>query len=218
MKFRFIDSPKLSAKANMDFDKSLVENFDGTPIFRLYSWEENSFTIGRFQKLEEIQNIQKFGTNYARRMTGGGLLLHGFDVSYSLVIPITLLGNKSVKESYEYICSFILDFYKKIGLHVEYAKDIDISLSKSFFCQDGFEAYDMITQGKKIGGNAQRRTKELIFQHGSIPLRSDQREFSGHSLDEFGINLNEKEVKELLLKSFKEIFSIKLDNIQLKDF
>ncbi len=208
MKFRFIDSPKLSAKANMDFDKSLVENFDGTPIFRLYSWEKDSFTIGRFQKIEDISDIEKFGNNYAKRITGGGLLLHGYDISYSILLPINFLGLKNVKQSYEYICSFILNFYRKLGLHVEYAKDIDLNLSKSFFCQEGFEAYDMIYQGKKIGGNAQKRTKNLIFQHGSIPLSADKREFSGCSLEEFGIYLHETEAKELLKESFIETFDI----------
>jgi len=206
-KWRFIDSQKLNAQDNMDFDKSLVDNFDGTPIFRLYSWEKNSFTIGRFQKLDELKNIEQFGSNYAKRLTGGGLLLHGNDISYSIVIPIKLLGTKNVKESYEYICSFILNFYKKLGLHVEYAKDIDKELSKSFFCQEGFEAYDMICQGKKLGGNAQKRTKDLIFQHGSIPLKSDKRSFSGHALDEFDINLTEIKAKELLKQSFIETFS-----------
>lgn len=204
--FKFIDSPKLSPQANMDFDKSLVDNFDGTPIFRLYSWDENSFTIGRFQNIEDIHNITNYGTNYAKRMTGGGLLLHGFDISYSIVIPINIIKNKNVKESYEYICSFILNFYTKLGLHVKYAKDLNKELSKSFFCQEGFEAYDMICQGKKIGGNAQRRTKNLIFQHGSIPLKKDNREFSGYSLDEFGINLSEQEAKKLLKQSFIESF------------
>ncbi len=188
----------------MDLDKSLFDSFDGRPIFRLYSWEENSFTIGRFQKLEDEKT---YGTNYAKRMTGGGLLLHGFDISYTIIIPINLLGKKSVKESYEYLCSFLLDFYKNLGLHVEYAKDImPDSLSKSFFCQEGFEAYDMICQGKKIGGNAQRRTKNLIFQHGSIPIKNDSREFSGYSLKEFGINLSEDKIKELLKQSFVETF------------
>lgn len=207
-KWRFIDSPKLSAKANMDFDKSLLENFENDPVFRLYSWKENSFTIGRFQKPEEIEDTEIFGTNWAKRMTGGGLLLHGFDISYSIVIPVKLLGSRNVKESYEYLCSFLLDFYKKLGLHVEYAKDINLSLSKSFFCQVGYEAYDMICQGKKIGGNAQRRTKDLIFQHGSIPLRSDKRKFAGHSLEEFGIQLDEKEAKILLAQSFSKTFQI----------
>ena len=210
MSFKFIDSPKLSAKANMDFDKSLVENFDDTPIFRLYSWEKDSFTIGRFQKIEDISDIKKFGNNYAKRITGGGLLLHGYDISYSILLPINLLSSKNVKQSYEYICSFILNFYKKLGLHVEYAKDIDLNLSKSFFCQEGFEAYDMVCEGKKVGGNAQKRTKSLIFQHGSIPLKIDKREFSGCSLEEFGIYLHETEAKELLKQSFVETFGINL--------
>jgi lipoate-protein ligase A len=208
--FKFIDSPKFGAQANMDYDKSLVENFDGTSIFRLYSWEKDSFTIGRFQKIEDILDIKKFGNNYAKRITGGGLLLHGYDISYSILLPIDLLGSKNVKQSYEYICSFILNFYKKLGLHVEYAKDIDLNLSKSFFCQEGFEAYDMICQGKKVGGNAQKRTKNLIFQHGSIPLKIDKREFSGCSLEEFGIYLHETEAKELLKESFVETFGINL--------
>ena len=203
--WRFIDSPKLSAKANMDLDKSLLENFDGTAIFRLYSWEESSFTIGRFQKEE---NLGEFGTSHAKRMTGGGLLLHGFDISYTIIIPISLLSSKSVKESYEYICSFLLHFYKNLGLHVEYAKDImPDNLSKSFFCQEGFEAYDMICQGKKIGGNAQRRTKNLIFQHGSIPLRKDTREYAGHCLLDFDIIISEKEARKLLKESFIECFT-----------
>ncbi len=207
MQWRFIDSPKMSAKANMDFDKSLVENFDGTPIFRLYSWEKNSFTIGRFQQRKDIPNIEKFGTNYAKRMTGGGLLLHGCDVSYSIIMPTSLLGTKNVKESYEYICQFLLNFYKNIALHVEYAKDLDLALSKSSFCQEGFEPYDMICQGKKLGGHAQRRTKKLIFQHGSIPLKKDDRDFSGYSLEEFGISISEDEVKKLLKNSFSNIFN-----------
>lgn len=194
----------------MELDESLLESNE--PIFRLYTWKPDSFTIGRFQKLEDIENVERFGSNWAKRMTGGGLLLHGFDVSYTIIIPTKFLGEKSVKESYEYICSFLLHFYKKLGLHVEYAKDIiPESLSKSPFCQVGFEPYDMICQGKKLGGNAQKRTKDLIHQHGSIPLKKDSREYAGYSLEEFGINLSASQAKELLKASFIEIFgTIKL--------
>lgn len=212
--WRFIDTPALSAQENMNIDNSLLESDE--PVFRLYFWKENSFTIGRFQNIEDIKNINKFGSNWAKRMTGGGLLLHGFDVSYTIIIPTKLLGKKNVKESYEYLCSFIMNFYKKLGLHVEYAKDIiPDSLSKSFFCQEGFEAYDMICDGKKLGGNAQKRTKNLIHQHGSIPIRSDAREFAGHSLEEFGITLSEIEAKELLAQSFREVFDANLNKEEL---
>ncbi len=199
--WRFIDTPKLCAKENMKFDKSLLEQ--GEPSFRLYTWKENSFTLGRSQKQE---NIEKFGDDWARRETGGGLLLHGCDVSYSITLPIELLENKSVKKSYEYLCSFLLHFYKQLGLHVEYAKDINIELSKSFFCQKGFEPYDMICNGKKIGGNAQRRTRTTILQHGSIPLKKDTREYAGYSLEEFGVDLSPQRAKDLLRQSFIALF------------
>jgi lipoate-protein ligase A len=206
---RFIDSSNLSAKENMQIDELLVNNFEGSPTFRLYSWKKDSFSIGRFQKIEDIKNHHELGSNWAKRITGGGVLLHGCDISYSLVLPVSYFGNKSVKESYEFICSFILDFYKNLNLHVEFAKDTDVNLSKSPFCQVGFEPYDIIVNGRKIGGNAQRRTKELIFQHGSIPLKKDSRKFSGYSLDECGIILDEDEAKKLLKKSFQKFFNHK---------
>ena len=209
--WRFIDSPRLSAKENMAIDESLFLTCGDTPIFRLYEWEEDSFTIGRFQKIQEIKNPQIYGTNWAKRITGGGLLLHGFDISYAVILPIDQLGKKSVKESYEYICEFVLNFYKDLGFSPTWAKDILAdSLSKSFFCQEGFEPYDIIINGKKIGGNAQKRTKDFILQHGSIPLRKDDRQHSGTSLEEFGIKLDVREAKKMLARSFEKTFKILL--------
>ncbi len=206
-KCRFIDSPTLGATENMAIDKSLLSEID-LPIFRLYTWEENCFSIGRFQKIEDIENWQIYGKNWAKRVTGGGLLLHGFDVSYTIVVPVKSLGKKSVKESYEYNCEFIFNFYKNLGLNPKWAKDIlPNSLSHSSFCQEGFEPYDIIIDGKKIGGNAQKRTKELILQHGSIPLFKDSREKSGFSLEELGIGLSIKETKKLLKKSFYKTYN-----------
>jgi len=195
----------------MSIDESLVATFTHEPIFRLYTWEKNSFTLGRFQNIQELKHRDQYGTNHAKRPTGGGLLLHGCDVSYTIIMPIDLFGKRNVKESYEYLCSFLINFYSKLGLNVAYAKDImNIKTSKSFFCQEGFEDYDIVIDGKKIGGNAQKRTKELIHQHGSIPLRDDNREFAGHSLKEFGINLSEEEAKKLLKESFVETYQATL--------
>ncbi len=206
IKFKFIDSPKLSAMQNMDFDKSLLDTFDGTSIFRLYCWEKNSFSLGRFQDINSLGNLDRYGSSWAKRITGGGVLLHGNDISYSLVLPTHFFSSISVKESYEKICSFIFDFYLKLGFIVSYAKDLDIPLKKSPFCQVGFEPYDIIINGKKIGGNAQRRTKKLIFQHGSIPIFEDKREHSGVSLEELGIKINEYEAKKMLKESFTRVF------------
>ena len=174
-KFRFIISQNLSAKANSTIDSALFKAFkkDSLPVLRLYSWE-NSITFGVSQNPSDyVTLLQEYKNNFAKRITGGGVLFHGHDISYSLIIPASYIEDKGVKETYELICSFILAFYASLGLKASFAKDIkEIALSKSQFCQVGFEAYDIIINGQKIGGNAQKRAKNVIFQHGSIPLRT----------------------------------------------
>lgn len=211
--FRFLDMPYFSASQNMAIDEALMKNFqkDDLPIFRLYSWDSDAFTIGKFQDVNKIENFSEYGKNFTRRVTGGGLLLHGFDISYSLILPTTLLAKKSVKESYEFICQFLLELYIKLGFEPNFAKDtMNDSLSKSAFCQVGFEPYDIIIKDKKIGGNAQKRTRELIYQHGSIPLHVDSRKHSGVSLKELGVKLDIEKLKVLIQESFENAFETTL--------
>lgn len=193
-------------------DTELFEGFrlSNKPILRVYEWE-TSFTYGVSQNIDSIknlQNLQIFGENHAQRMTGGGILFHGNDISYSLVIPTAFVENLSVKESYELICSFLIEFYKALGLNPIYAKDIQtIELSKSKYCQEGFEPYDILIDGKKIGGNAQRRSKKSIFQHGSISIDNSV-ENMGHSLEDIGVKIGYKEAKALLVESFSKTFNV----------
>jgi len=210
--FALVTSGKLSAKENMLIDKELYDSFisSSLPIFRVYEWTE-SFTYGVSQNIDTIKNlnhIKSYNENYEQRMTGGGILFHGNDISYSLIIPTSLVKNLSVKESYELICGFLMEFYKSLGLKPIYAKDLEsIELSKSQYCQDGYEPYDILIDGKKVGGNAQRRSKDIIFQHGSISI--DNSTFSiGNSLKDLGIKISFEEAKELLIKSFKKIFNV----------
>jgi lipoyl(octanoyl) transferase len=221
--FRLILSNKNNAKMNMAIDESLSLSFEekDMPIFRLYSWEP-SFTLGSSQKITDYEYLKKeYNNNYAKRITGGGVLFHGHDLSYSLILPIHYLHTLNIKKSYEKICSFLLEFYKSIGLDALYVKDDDnIKLSKSQFCQVGFEAYDIIINGLKIGGNAQRRTKKFIFQHGSIPLKrivqNNQSEI-GNSLNDFDIKLSFPEAEKLVVKAFEKTFNIKFDISSLKE-
>ncbi len=217
--FRLLKSFNKSAKENMSIDKTLVKSFDikNKAVLRLYTWEK-SFTIGLSQELDEYKlKYSEYNNNCAKRMTGGGVLFHGHDVSYSLLFPSSVLGNKNVKESYEYICSFLLQFYKNLGLEAKWAKDDEnITLSKSSFCQVGYEAYDIIVNGVKIGGNAQKRSRNMIFQHGSIPIsKIENKEELGSSLFDLGIVLTYEETIDKLINAFKDTFEVKLQDSTL---
>jgi len=213
-KFRLILSKCLSAKENMRIDEELFNTFstNSLPILRIYSWEK-SFTIGISQKFENISSIQNYKDNWAKRITGGGVLFHGNDLSYSLLLPLSYTIGLSVKETYEKICFFLLEFYKSLGLDAKYAKDNkEIVLSKNEYCQIGFEPYDILINGKKIGGNAQRRSKNVIFQHGSIAVSKEEKNMKyGFSLEDFEIKLSIEDAQSKLLEVFKKTFNVEFE-------
>lgn len=219
--FRVIHTYNQSAMINMAIDKALAMSFqkEDKPILRFYTWE-NSFTVGVSQNTQTYsEHYPLYKGNCAKRMTGGGVLFHGHDVSYSLVLPTSYLNNLSVKESYEKICSFLLSFYESLNLSASYAKDIEaIQLSKSHFCQVGYEAYDIIVQGVKMGGNAQKRTKNMIFQHGSIPLfKTKEHQEFGKSLEDIGLKLSVEDAIEKLTNAFKQTFDVQLEASNLNE-
>ena len=97
---------------------------------------------------------------------------------------------------------------------------MNIQLSKSEYCQVGFEAYDILVNGQKIGGNAQRRTKKAIFQHGSIPVTSVKKGNTidnkiGISLEDIGKNIDFETVQNKLTQSFEDTFDVELEFTQL---
>ncbi|MDX4037558.1 lipoate--protein ligase family protein [Aliarcobacter skirrowii] len=211
-KFRLIITQNLSSSINSNIDKALFESFknDSIPVLRLYTWED-CVTLGAGQKLDDYEKLQtSYKNNISKRLTGGGVLFHGHDISYTILVNPNMIENKDVKETYFLICQFLLKFYEDLGLKADFAKDNkDIVLSKSPFCQVGFEAYDIIINNKKIGGNAQKRAKNCILQHGSIPLYTKQKdELFGNSLEDFGINLSFEDAKDRLIKAFKTTFNV----------
>jgi len=219
--FLLLESGTLSAKDNMQKDEDLVNNFTASslPIFRVYTWEK-SFTYGMSQKIDDIKDntvLIEFKDNHAKRITGGGILYHGNDISYSLLIPASYVKNLSVKESYELICSFLLEFYKNLGLKAIFAKDDkSINLSASPYCKSGYEAYDILVNGKKVGGNAQRRKKELVFQHGSISIDKSCG-ITSDCLEDLGINISFNDAKTSLINAFKTTFNVSFQQYNMKD-
>ncbi len=100
--FRVIHTYNESATVNMATDKALAMSFEkeDQPILRLYTWQ-NSFTVGASQQTQSYEQfVKQYQGNCAKRMTGGGVLFHGHDVSYSLVLPTSYLQDLSVKQSY----------------------------------------------------------------------------------------------------------------------
>ncbi len=229
-KWYFLDSGLLSGPENMALDEALFRSYrEGTllyPIFRIYGWNPPAFSLGYSQNPTEEFFLERFpDLCFVRRITGGGIIYHENELTYSIAAKIEDFGIfSSVKESYKYICAFLVAFYKRLGLHPAFA--CETKAQERFgefspFCFSKKEAYDITIGGKKIGGNAQRRKKNFLLQHGSIPLsihreaikevlRSGSIDLTGCvSLDElFGKRLEYQQTKYFLKQAFQETFGI----------
>ena len=165
----------------MAVDEALLRHFDpahSLPVLRLYGWEPPAFSLGRFQKGEEALDLERCraaGVAVVRRITGGGMIYHAEELTYAVVCaPAQIPGGRGVKESFRTLTRFLLHFYAGLGLGASWARERHPAEGlgrRTPLCFAGREEYDILVDGRKIGGNAQRRLKDVIFQHGSIPLR-----------------------------------------------
>lgn len=214
--WRFINTGICNAPWNMAVDEMLFKSCTDTPILRLYGWNP-SLSIGRYSRVSEAVN----GIEIVRRISGGGILLHGGDLSYSLVIPRSVLQIEGVKESYRYLSRFILRVYEKLSLHSSYASDQAYVTIRSDICMAGKEAYDIVFNGKKLGGHAQRHTRNAIFQHGSIPMAYDDAlsvklfgkessHFGITSLRQQGCDIGYDELVDRVKEAFCETLNVSL--------
>lgn len=221
--YYLIISPAEDAATNMAMDQALMLSSPKLPILRLYSWKIPAFSLGYFQNHEAILHTdlcQKHGVEIVKRFTGGGCIFHDQELTYSLTWPITFFDKKlTVKESYQELTLFLIDFYQSLGL-VGLGFNSKGHILKHDFCFMGFEKYDFFINGFKLGGNAQKRTRNHIFIHGSIPIQfnlnlcntllknkiSEAKPFTG--LTELGIKASLNELKASLIKSFEKSFGL----------
>ena len=167
----------------MAIDEALLRSFDpesSLPVLRLYGWNPPALSLGRFQNAAEVLDLERCradGVAVVRRVTGGGVIYHADELTYSLVCaPYQIPPASSVKDSFRVLTGFLLAFYRTLGLDAAYAVDAVPEGTRlgerTAFCFAGRESFDILADGRKIGGNAQRRLKGVIFQHGSIPLQN----------------------------------------------
>lgn len=214
----------------MAYDEALIAQYERCrkPVLRLYGFRPAGFSIGYAQQPREFLDIDKCARDavpVVRRLTGGGAIYHGEGITYSIVCsPADLDIPRGIKESFKRLCSFLIMFYKALGLDADYAMNRihDKPLGDHHdICFAASEHYDLIIGKKKIGGNAQRRRKNMIFQHGFIPfaanpqmnaylLRPLDNDFA--TLGDFLRRTEIPELSGLLKHCFTRTFSVGLES------
>src|SRR5438093_4604543 len=79
------DATPHSAAVNMAIDEALLESAT-VPSIRFYRWRSPALSFGYFGKFADVA-IYASERDLVRRWTGGGIVLHEDDLTYSIVIP-----------------------------------------------------------------------------------------------------------------------------------
>jgi lipoate-protein ligase A len=138
---------------------------------RFYGWTEPAATFGYFQKFSEVGRATPLRP-LIRRPTGGGIVPHDADWTYSAVFPPGQEWHSlKAEESYRRIHDWLRLAFAKLKVETELAPCCKKSSPGQCFA--GHEKFDLLWHGKKIAGAAQRRNKLGLLIQGSVqpPLK-----------------------------------------------
>jgi len=163
-----LDSSPCDAAFNMALDEALLEFAPtlGQPVLRFYGWIQPAASFGYFQKIAEIEAATPLRP-LVRRPTGGGLVPHDRDWTYSIAVPPSH-GWYALRasESYERMHRWMQQAFAALNIPTELAPCCRKELPGQCFA--GYEKSDLLWLGRKIAGAAQRRTKTGLLIQGSV--------------------------------------------------
>ncbi|MBI4352665.1 MAG: lipoate--protein ligase family protein [Candidatus Omnitrophica bacterium] len=203
-KFRLIVDGARAAGLNMAIDEVLLESQKETAslsTLRIYFWEEPSYSIGYFQSVERVRR-RLADRPIVRRITGGGIVLHGEDLTFSLVTKRSgFLASGDVKSSYlrinEALRHGFLPLYP--GLDFVDCKTVPSGRAKGErICFEQPSCYDLAWRGRKVVGSSQRRVGFGLLHQSSIFLKGKK-----------------EELIECLLRGFREKRGVSFEEIPL---
>jgi lipoate-protein ligase A len=185
------DPPSRSGAFNMGLDAALLESVErgGLPALRFYAWDPPCLSFGRNQPVRgrfDATTIRASGIGLVRRPTGGGAVLHDRELTYAAVLPVGALG--SPRAAHEAINRALVTGLRLLRVPAELSprrrtataaagagggvrRDPDI-------CFQAASPGEVVIDGRKLIGSAQRCRQRNILQHGSLLLGGDQSEIA----------------------------------------
>jgi lipoyl(octanoyl) transferase len=158
--------------------------------FRLYEWQPPCITIGYMQKVIEIldlERLKKDNIAWIRRPTGGRAVLHDKDITYSCIFPISLIAmGNNVMETYSIISRCLMAGIAMCGIecdsHDSFDQFLETKREIKLPCFLAPNRKEIMANGKKLVGSAQKRIAHAVLQHGSIPMTEAYRKLPDYLL------------------------------------
>ena len=163
--------PRLAAM-NMAIDEVLLAGLESHPLLRLYRWIRPSVSIGCFDPMDPV--ARKWPRHdRVRRWTGGGVVEHGSDLTFSLLVPRPLLlASLPASESYRVIHGVLAVALSQTGIIAgTHATASPMEHERGRPCFENAVPFDLLVADRKVAGGAQRRTRRGLLHQGSVQGR-----------------------------------------------
>jgi lipoate-protein ligase A len=168
--------PPAAGSWNMAVDDVLLEAAanEGRATLRFYRWQEPTLSLGYFQTYaDRWQHAASGGAAVVRRVTGGGAIVHDLELTYSIALPEghpLALGRLRL---YRAVHAALIEALASWGIRATLFEPPTPSQNapiEPFLCFQRRSPGDVLLDGTKIAGSAQRRSRGAVLQHGSMLL------------------------------------------------
>lgn len=175
MLWRVIPYSINTAAWNMAVDDAILTAFcnEASPAtVRFYGWQTAAVSIGRLQPVSSVP--KGWGREIVRRPTGGRAVLHGEDLTFSIVVSASILGSP-IAQSYKRTATAIAEALTSLGVPAEMCRNTTPPQTVRGIgnCFDLTLDYELAVYGKKVLGSAQVRRSGAVLQQNSLILPSE---------------------------------------------
>lgn len=151
---------------NMAMDQAWLEH-STVPVLRIYTWDQATVTMGYAQSLPKLKDALP-GWPVVRRWTGGGVVLHNEDFTYSVIVPHNdPWAETPAVESYRRIHGSLASALSENG-HPGCRLAAQEDVIEAPFCFVAPAVHDVILGPVKVAGAGQRRGKLGMLHQGSV--------------------------------------------------
>mgnify|MGYP001109512281 CR=1 FL=1 len=173
MNLRAVPPDTLPGGVNMAVDYYLTAGFEPGegPICRFYRWSDPTVTAGRTVPEDAALSAARahLGARLFRRPTGGGVVFHGGQLSFSVIWPRTLPALRDLRQSYISLHLVLKEALADSGVPVVQAAGP--APGRGLFCAASVERGDLTTvDGQKVAGGAQWRAAGTVLYQGHLWL------------------------------------------------
>jgi len=169
-----IETPPLDVYGQMAADEALCETMPAPYLLRFYNWKGPGITFGYSQRRRSVaQAIAAAGssiTAVTRRPTGGGIVFHETDLTFSFIFPSPGAFFEPGK-TYDRLHRAINSEYARLGISFdllnEKTKDYAVN-DPVMNCFAKPVNMDILYNGKKVLGGALRKFGDYMLYQASF--------------------------------------------------